>query len=278
MPSYFVAPTTDFYSTTLNGQVSATSSMIALASIGSLQVPGYVVIDRTTTGTPPSSTPSVRETIAFGSIASINILTGLTRGADGDTARIHADGALVETVWTTGMWNSLTSNLAKGMDINGLLNAITSPVSIQRIQTNAFYASIASLALLQISTRLDVSTASVTGWGYIPTFSSQGAYSGPTTAVGGLLVAPRPGALQWVSITAKYPASGGSVAFDFKLRGASIFANSTTLPAIAAGGTYVSIASIATRNINPGDLLQVDVASVAPITVIQGLVGEGGTL
>ena len=82
MSVYYQAPTTDFYSTSLKGQISVGSALINLASIGSLQAPGVIVIDRTDQATPPNSTPSIREVVAFGSIASVNLLTALTRGFD----------------------------------------------------------------------------------------------------------------------------------------------------------------------------------------------------
>jgi hypothetical protein len=160
------------------------------------------------------------------------------------------------------MWNSLTTIAQAAFDTQGLLNAINSPVSI---------------SALQIGTRLDISGASLTGLGFSPVFLGPGAYSGPTIGIGGLLIAPRPATLRWVSAVTRYVASGGSIGFDFQLRGASVFANATTRPAISAGGTYVSTASIATVNINAGDIMQGDVASVALTTLIQEITIQAGT-
>jgi hypothetical protein len=161
------------------------------------------------------------------------------------------------------MWNSLTSIISTAVDTQGLLNAINSPVSI---------------AIAQIGGYLNVSAASVTGFGFVPIFTGSGSYSGPTLAVGGLYIAPRAGTLKWVSAVTRYVASGTSVGFDFQLRGASVFANATTRPAISAGGTFVSTASIATININRGDILQADLASmVTGGGLIQEVSIQGGT-
>lgn len=260
MPSSFwVAPTQNFVQTTLSGAITNAATTITLASTTNFQTPGYAIIDRTDSN--GTSTPNSREVITYTGISG-NQLTGVTRAADGSTARSHADGAVVETILTVGMWNSLITIAQAAFDTNGYLLAINSPVSI---------------AALQIGTRLDISAASLTGLGFSPVFIGPGAYSGPTIGVGGLLIAPRPATLRWVSVITKYVASGGSVGFDFKLRGASVFANATTQPAIAAGGTFVSTASIATTNINAGDIMQGDVSTVATTTLIQEISIQAGT-
>jgi hypothetical protein len=274
MPNTFwVAPTANFIQTTLSGAITASVTTITLASTVNMQAPGYVVIDRTDSN--GNSTPSAREVITYTGISGNN-LTGVVRAADQSTARSHADGAVVETLPTVGMWNSLTTILASALDAQGLLLAIASPVSIVQVQVNVLYTSVASIAIANIGQRLDVSAASVTGLGLAPMFIGAGSYSGPTTAIGGLLIAPRPITLQYVSAVTKYVASGGSVGFDFLVRGASVFANATTRPAIAAGGTFVSTASIATKNINPGDILQADLATIMTTSQIQEITVMGG--
>ena len=255
----FLAPTANFVSKTLNGAITDSATTITLNNTTSLTAPGYAVIDRTdSTGT---STPNAREVIYYTGISGSD-LTGVTRAADGSTARSHNDGAIVETMPTIGMWNSLATIVSSALDGSGYLKAIPSPVSISQ---------------MHIATRLSISGASVTGIGIYPLWRGTGAYSGPTTMVGGLLNVPRAGTLQWISIVTRTVASTGSVAFDIKKNGTSIFANATTAPAIAAGGTYVSTSSIATRSIDSGDRLQADILSVAPAGIITDITVQGGT-
>lgn len=98
----FKAPTSNFWSTSLNGAINDSVDTITLNSTTGLQFPGYLIINREdSSGT---ATPSAREVIKFTGISGSDI-TGVTRGADGSTARSHADGSLVESVLTIGMWN-----------------------------------------------------------------------------------------------------------------------------------------------------------------------------
>lgn len=254
----FLAPTQNFLQTTLNGAITDAVQTITLSSITGFQAPGYIVIDRTNSS--GSSTPSAREVVYYTGISGSD-LTGCTRAADGSTARSHADGAVVETMPTVGMWNSLATVVATGFTGDGYLKAIASPVT---------------LSLLEIPTRLNVSGASITGFGFAPVFASIGNHSGPTIAIGGVVTAPRSGTLQWVSAITRYVVSTASIGLDFKIRNASIFANATTRPAIAAGGTYVSTASIATRNINQGDLLSADIATIGTDGFIRTITIQGG--
>ena len=215
-------------------------------------------------------------------------LTGCTRGANNSTARAHNSGAVVETTPTVGLWNSLVTAISNVADTNGLLAAINSPVSIAYLKlTRTDVSSIASIAQAHITNLIgtnatlsgvvNVSPASVLGIGMSPAFIGSGFYSGPTTTIGGILVAPRAGTLKWVSAFTRFVASTASVGFDFKIRNASAFANATMRPAIAAGGTFVSTASIGTVNINAGDLLQGDIGSVGANGAIQQITIMGGT-
>ena len=270
----FVAPTTNFKQTTLNGSVTNSQTTITLNSTANLQSPGYIVIDRVDSN--GTSTPSLREVVSYTGISGSD-LTGCTRGADGSTQQAHSDLAVVETTPTTGMWNNLATILVQGMTVDGYLKAIASPVSIQRLEAKQLYASVASIAQIYTTGRLEVSGASITGIGIYPVFSSTGNHSGPTLAIGGVLRAPVAGTLQWVSVSTRYVVSTASIGIDFKIRDTSIFANATTRPSIAAGGTFVSTASIATRNINRGDLLSADIATVGIDGFVRTISVQGGT-
>src|SRR3990167_7753494 len=216
----FVAPTQNFLQTTLNGGITDAVDTITLTSATGFQAPGYIVIDRTNSvGT---STPTAREVVSYTGISGSD-LTGCTRGADSSTARPHLDGAVIETAPTVGMFNSLATIVATGFTSDGYLKAIASPVSIARGEFNTLYASVASIAQLYMTGRLDVSGASVTGnLGLYPVFSSSGNYSGTTVAIGGLLKVPKPGQLNWVSVITNFVVSTASVAFALKKKRTTI--------------------------------------------------------
>lgn len=281
----YLAPTKNFVQTTLNGAITNSATTITLNSTANLQSPGYIVVDRVDAN--GTSTPSAREVISYTGISS-NDLTGCTRGADGSTASAHSSGAIVETTPVIGMWNNMATAISQFADSNGYITAINSPVSIaignfKTISVNSI-ASVAQIATAGLSangatiaTSLNVANASVVGLGLSPVFVGSGFYSGPTLAIGGLLIAPRPATLKWVSAITKYVASTASVAFDFKVNGVSVFANATTAPAISAGGTFVSIASIANTGIVAGAILQGDILSVGANGAIQEVSIIGGT-
>jgi len=98
------APTSNFWSTSLNGAINDSVTTITLNSTVGLQAPGRLVINRQdSTG---KNTPSAREVISFTGISGSD-LTGVTRGADNSTARSHADGSLVESAMVVGNWDAL---------------------------------------------------------------------------------------------------------------------------------------------------------------------------
>src|SRR3990167_196968 len=103
MGNLFKAPTSNFFSTTLNGAINDAVQTITLTTTTGLQAPGYIVVNRQdSSGT---DTPSSREVISFTGISGSD-LTGCTRAADGSTARSHSNGAIVESNFTVGMWNN----------------------------------------------------------------------------------------------------------------------------------------------------------------------------
>lgn len=270
----FLAPTINFKQTTLNGGIDDTTTTITLSSAANLQAPGYVIIDRIDAN--GNLTPSAREVVSYTGISGSD-LTGCTRGADNSTQQAHNDTAIVETVPTVGMFNSLATILATAINSDGYLRAIASPVTVGRLEAKQLYASVASVAQINITQKLDAAGASIIGPGIYPVFSSTAGYSGPTIGIGGVLRAPRAGTLKWVSVSTRYVVSTASAGFDFKVRDASVFANATIRPSIAAGGTFVSTASIATTNINAGDLLSADVATVGADGFIRTISIQGGT-
>lgn len=112
----FKAPTSNFWSSTLNGGIDDSVDTITLNSTSGLQSPGYVVIDREDgNGT---VTPNSREVVKYTGISGSD-LTGCTRGADNSTARSHSDGALVEATFTIGMHNDQRDAINAEHDTDG---------------------------------------------------------------------------------------------------------------------------------------------------------------
>lgn len=274
MPTMFLAPTINFKQTTLNGAIDDSVTTITVNSATNLQAPGYIVIDRVDAN--GVSTPSLREVVSYTGISGSD-LTGCTRGADGSTAQSHSDTAVVETTPTVGMFNSLATIVAKAVTTDGYLRSTNSPVTVGRLEARNLYASVASIAQIFTNGRLEVSGASITGIGIYPSFVSTGNHSGPTLAIGGVLRAPVAGTLQWVSVSTRYVVSTASAGFDFKIRDVTAFANATMRPSIAAGGTYVSTASLSVKNINRGDLLSADIATIGADGFVRTVTIQGGT-
>jgi len=139
----WLAPTVNYIQSTLNGSIDSSVGTITLNSTTNLTSPGYVVIDRTDSA--GTATPNAREVVSFTGISGSD-LTGCTRGADGSTGRSHSNGAIVETMPTIGMWNSLATIVGSGFNGDGYLRPIASP---------------ASIAIMHIKTMLGASGASV---------------------------------------------------------------------------------------------------------------------
>ena len=258
MPTIFNAPTSNFLQTTLNGSITSSAGTITLTSTAGLQAPGYIVIDRTDSN--GVVTPNAREVVSYTGISGSD-LTGCVRPADGSTARSHSDGAIVETTFTTGMYNNLATIVATSMTSDGYLKAINSPVSIAQIRSVGLTASLISVNDLRISNRLEISGASVTGIGMFPVWRTSGTISGVTAAIGGLIRAPKVTSFEWVSVLTRTVASAVSVVFDVTNNGTTIFAG-ITRPTIIGGGTYISTASINTPAVSKGNILRADVQAM----------------
>lgn len=272
----YLAPTASFVQKTLSGAITNSQTTITLNNTTNLQAPGTLVIDRVDSA--GNQTASAREIVSYTGIAG-NDITGVTRAFDGSTAYAHADGAICETTLTAQGFASLVTTIATFADTNGYIRAIASPVSIGRAElTQLAVSSVASIFELRVNNRVDVSAASVTGLGLFPVWRGSGAYSGATTAIGGILTAPKVATWQWISIKTRTVASGASVVFDLMNNGTSIFAG-VTKPTIPGGGTYVSTASINTKAISPGQDLRADINAIASgIGVITDVMIQGGTV
>lgn len=132
--TFFLAPVINFLEKSLNGAITASATTVTLNNTTNVKAPGYCVIDRVNSA--GTATPNSREVISFTGISG-NDLTGVTRGADGSTARAHNDAAIVEFSPTTGMWNSLATIVSSGLTGDGYLKAIASPVTIAVLHAQA---------------------------------------------------------------------------------------------------------------------------------------------
>jgi hypothetical protein len=135
MASYYKAPTSNYWSTTLNGAINNSVQTITLTTTSGLQAPGVIVIDREDGA--GNATSGSREIVSYTGISS-NDLTGCTRGAENSTARAHSDGALVEAVFTIGQWNDLRDGVAAVLSTDGADVAVTGTASIATLDLDTF--------------------------------------------------------------------------------------------------------------------------------------------
>jgi len=136
--AFYKAPTTNYWSTTLNGAINDSVDTITLTTATGLQSSGVVVINREDgNGT---ATPGAREIVHYTGISS-NDLTGCTRGEEGETARAHVDGSLVEAVFTVEMWNDLREAVDVALSTDGTDLAISGTASIAALSLDTFLTS-----------------------------------------------------------------------------------------------------------------------------------------
>jgi len=152
MATFRKAPTSNYWSTTLNGAINDSVQTITLTSTTGLQAPGVIVVNREDgSGT---ATASAREVIHFTGISGSD-LTGCTRGEENSTARSHNDGSLVESVFTVETWNDVRDAVSAVISTDGANIAVTGTASIAALITpsilNDTFAStsIASIARLE---------------------------------------------------------------------------------------------------------------------------------
>lgn len=269
----YMAPAINFLQTTLSGAVNASATTITLSSTTNIKVPGYAVINRQNSA--GTATPNSREVILFTGISG-NDLTGVTRAADGSTARAHNDGSIIEFTPTIGLWNSLATIVSSGLDGDGYLKAINSPVSIAIGQFQGLnLLSTASVAKLNVGTNLSASGASVLlsdvrvdrllnasgasiiGIPAIIGWEIRATLSGATTILRTPIPSPRTGQWRYANFITRTVASGVSAIIDINKNGTSIF-SAVGRPMIAAGGTFASTASINTKGFNQGDRFELD--------------------
>ncbi len=222
-----------------------------VADASKIVAPCYLVIDRVDSAGTLKAT-SLWEYVKVTNVAS-NTLT-ITRAQGGSTGQAHSSGAVVEAVVTASMFNDWYNVLNPEHDSAG--KHVISTATITNIVAQAALISSTSIGTLNIGTELIVSTASVVGLGLNPTWYIPSLPSNATTGLGRPLAVPRAGTLSFVNVTLNGIISSPSVAFDIKKNFVSIF-DPIGMPLIA-NGTFVSTASIKTKNFDKGDVLSVD--------------------
>lgn len=241
-------------SSTLSAGITDVATTVTIADASSLVAPCYLVIDRVDASGALKST-SLWEYVKVTSISG-NDLT-VTRGVNGSTNQAHSSGAVIEAVVTSAHFEDWYNVLNPEHDTAGG-HVITGTATVAGMNL-ASVATIASLGAgaARIVTSLNVSGASISGIPISPVFSFVGTLSGATTFPQTPLIMPRSGRWQSAVFVTRTVASGVSAIVDLNVNGTSIF-DAVGRPMIAAGGTYVSTASIKTPNFFKGDKLTWD--------------------
>jgi hypothetical protein len=265
MGTFFLAPSVNYKQTTLNGTCGSGDATLTLNSTANMTYPGYVIIDRQDSA--GNNTPNNREVVSYTGISGA-VLTGCTRGADNSSALSHNNGALVETMPTVGMWNSLVSAIQTFTDPNGYILAINSPVSIAYGNFNQIaVSSVASIAQLRtpsayitnatITGTINASGASVVGLGGTGGFNGVLQVAGGLASLanaGGLIPVPTSFTGRFIQLMAQTPASAASIYVTLNKNFATY-----GVVGLLAQATFASSASIATPALVAGDVLTMDV-------------------
>ena len=239
-------------STTLAAGITDVATSVDVSDASKIVSPCYLVIDRVdSSGTLKTST--LWEYIKVTDVTS-NTLT-FERGKGGSTAQAHSSGAVIEAVITSSMFEDWYAVLNPEHTAAGL-HVISTATITNLVNTSAIMANASVTGALNVGTSLLVSSASVVGLGLNPTWYIPSLPSLPTIGLGRPASMPRVGTWAWASVTLSGIISSPSVYFDINKNFSSIF-DAGTRPLIA-NGTFVSTASIATKNFSAGDKFNVD--------------------
>lgn len=230
---------------------SATSFDIADAT--DFTSPGYYVIDRVDAAGALKAT-SFWEYVKVTNKAS-NTLT-VTRAQGGSTAQSHSSGAVIEAVVTSSHFEDWYNALnPEHTSTGGHVIIGTATVAGMQLASVATIA-VTGIGTNRVVTHLNASGASISGIGLNPTWYIPSLPSTATTAIGRGMALPRAGLVQFVTVTANSIISSPSVYFDINKNYASIF-EAGTRP-LLANTTFVSTASINTKNFAAGNVMSVD--------------------
>jgi hypothetical protein len=245
-------PSTDEnISTTLSAGITDVATSFDVADASKIAYPCYLVIDRVdSAGTIKTST--LWEYIKVTNVVS-NTLT-VTRAQGGSTQQSHSSGAVVEAVITSSMFEDWYN--AVNPEHTSAGGHVISTATVTNLYSGGATITSAGIGTLVTPTHLNVANASISGIGLNPTWYIPSLPSLASTALGRPMAMPRPGTLQFVSVTLNANISTTSVYFDVNKNFTSIF-DAVGRPLID-GGTYVSTASIKTKNFKAGDVFTID--------------------
>lgn len=225
-------PTVNATSYQLGSQLvaGATSLTLDTSVTGVVRAPGYLTIDRVDSS--GNATATKREWIKFTGVSGTGI-SGLTRGTAGSTDQVHAVGAIVEFNTDVGYEQDWYDTFTQEHSTTG---THTSLASLGFLNSAIFNASGSTLQGL---------SATVPVWTYVGNISA-------ATGIGTPLIMPRAGTINFITAALRVPATGASVQLDIFKNGVSIL--SSVYPAILAGATFISTASIATQAFSAGNV------------------------
>jgi hypothetical protein len=235
-------------STTLSSGITDVATSMDVGDASKLAFPCYLVIDRVDSAGTLKAT-SLWEYVKVTNIAA-NTLT-ITRAQGGSTNQAHSSGAVVEAVITSSHFEDWYNALNPEHDSAGG-HVVVGTMTVAGMNL----ASVATIAAVSMS-RLDASNATIIGVPIAPVFSFVGTLSGATVFTQTPLIMPRSGRWQSATFLTRTVASGVSAIVDINLNGTSIF-DTVGRPMIAAGGTFVSTASIKTPAFTKGGKLTWD--------------------
>lgn len=258
-------PSVENVSSVLSSGISDSATTVTVGDASNIVSPCYLVVDRVDSAGTLKST-SLWEYVKVTNVAG-NDLT-VTRGQNGSTQQSHSAGAVIEAVVTSAHFEDWYAVLNPEHDSTGghvIVGTLTvagmnlaSAATIGWMSSGNLNAvSLASVRSLHVIQHMNVSGASLSGLGFFPTFVMPNNASAATVSIGKPMAAPRAGNAQWVSVTLRAPVSAASIIFDVNKNFVSMF-DAGTRPFILGGGTYVSTASIATKGVNAGNTLSVD--------------------
>lgn len=246
-------------SSTLSAGITDVDSSADIDDASNFTFPGYYVIDRVDAAGSLKDT-SLWEYVKVTNISS-NTLT-ITRAQGGSTGQSHSSGAVIEAVVTGAMFDEWYAVLNPEHDAAGG-HVITGTMTVAGMNL-ASVATIASVAYttgvgtdLTLSNSFFASGASVSGINQtVPTWYLGVLPSLATTGLGRAVPMPRVGTWKYATVSLDANISSATVFFDINKNSTSIF--DTIGRPLIASGTFVSTASIKTKNFAQGDQFNVD--------------------
>lgn len=264
MATFWKSPSGAF-STVLDVRASANDTQLTVRSIVNLQAPGVLVIHRQ--DGVGNNTEDKMEFATFTGISG-NVLTGVTRGVGGYTAKDHNAGTLVESFLSVTHWGDLISNLQSDFTADGSAR-VSSHVRLVNV-TGVSGATMKGDGVFVFGGNATVSAVSgASGYSAIklsiplnllPQLTVRTTAVG--TSVAPVLFIQTPVTIKSISAVLKSPGSQASLVLDLNKNGTSIFTNQATRLSIPAIGTYASTASIGSPSFVRGDIITLDIDAI----------------